>query len=387
VVLGYTHHKDNTQRKLWVEIDQKALVANIHLLKKTFKTTAIMAIVKSNAYGHGLVEVCQILFDLQLPWYGICDYDEAQVLCDLGCPGKILVLGPLHPAELSDIAHHIPKATVCLSSEDLIDAWLALKQPQQAFIKCDTGMSRLGISPHRFQTVLQKIKASPHRSLIRGIMTHYANTPSPPDHPDLPIKKQLAIYKTCISQYLSQGFTMDLCHGGASHPALLYKKARGDIVRLGGPIYGFFSTAESQRRLPDLHLQPVLSWKTRIVQIKDLHKGAQVGYGSTYTAKEDITMAVLPLGYWHGYFRKMGSNQESYVLIDDHKCPIIGSVSMTMMTVKLPRKSGFFIGQEVILLGKSPHHCLSATVLAGWQETIPYEITTSIHPSIKRIVV
>jgi alanine racemase len=374
----------------WVEISQSKLRKNYQTFAKMAGHAALMPVIKSNAYGHGLLEVSEALAFFEPEWIGVNSLREAQRLTREGVSSKILVVGPTFKQDLPFFKDC--GARFVLGHMDLLDAWLAMETPPHCHLKIDTGMSRQGFLLGELAGVIQKIKNSGKGfSLIEGVLTHFANVEDVFEHDYADL--QLSEFNTAVSELKAAGFE-GAVHAASSASSLLLPSSRFDIIRVGISLYGFWPSKATRlsfaqgvsKQEPEELLEEVLTWKTRVAQIKAVKKGRFVGYGCTYRAARDMKVAVLPVGYYEGYPR-LASSKQSYVLVDGHRCLVVGRICMNMMMVDVSDVPGVTVGIEAVLIGSSGEEKLSAAKVAEWADTIHYELLTRINSELQRVVV
>lgn len=388
--------------RTWIEVDKKALKHNLgQFLKIIPKRTRLMAIIKSNAYGHGLVLVAKFLAESRIwnlksknfnsildskfyfldsrLWFGVDSIVEALRLRREGVKNSILVLGYTLPARISDAAEHDISITVS-TFETLHDIARAKKRP--AFhLKTDTGMHRQGFFSHdisRLVRALKKYKLKPE-----GIFTHFASAKDVayPTHTYEQLKKFTSVCRT----FKKAGFQNIIRHAAASGGTLLFPKSHLDMVRVGMGLYGYWPSEESKIKNQELQitLKPVLTWKTIIGETKEVPKGAYVGYDLTERVHRKTKIAILPIGYWHGYGRGLSSIGE--VLIHRRRAKVLGRVSMDMVVVDITDIPRVRVGDEVVLIGAQGAGAVWASELGLKIGTSQYEILTRINPLIRRV--
>jgi len=350
--------------RTWVEIDIKALAENLRHIQARIGDTKCAAVVKSNAYGHGMEVVAKTMADGGVAWLCVDEFHEAVTLRDAGISTPILVMGYTLPAFFKEAVER--DISITLSSLQSIPENL------KVHIKIDSGMHRQGFLPEEVDTILDTLGD------IEGIYTHFASLDSHTH--DVFSQKQLDIFNTVV-QRLREGGHDPLVHASASSGALSDSTFHFHMVRLGILIYGLWPSAEMKEELEkELLLQPVLSWKSMVTEVKTVPKGEKIGYGCTFETKRETQIAVIPVGYWHGLDR--GLSNKGYVGIQGKKVPIVGNISMDMTVVDVTGLE-VAVGEEVMLIGGD----ISADDIAETLDTISYEVVTRINPQIQRVSV
>jgi alanine racemase len=377
----------------WVEIDSSALLFNIKNFKKIIdKKTKFYAVVKSNAYGHGIRQVSKIIQN-EVDGFAINHIPEINEIYDL-VDNPILVMGGYEESDLKNLLDKdYRRIMLVLSNSDQLKILKSiLKKDVQFFIKVDTGMSRLGYRPDskEFLQLLDLLKD--HQVQILGLMTHFSNVEDVTEQSYAYQQlQQFEKAKKILYQYFPKRKKFFRFHSASSAATMLIPKSHQDLVRIGISLYGLWPSLPTKLSVYNVyndsfHLKPVLKWKTRIVHINEVPPDSKVGYGCSYHTSNRTKIAVLPVGYNEGYDRSL-SNRSS-VIVRDKRAMVIGRVCMNMIMIDVTHIPNVQVGDEVILIGGSAKtkEEVSADDLADWANTINYEIVTRIHPSIPRIV-
>lgn len=366
----------NTDRS-WVEIDNKALEHNVSVFHNVTKGSRLMAVVKSNAYGHGMLEVAKILNN-KISWFGVDDLDEALTLRKAGIKKPILVLGYTQPSRYVEAAKN--RISITISSWDSLRHFLQIAHLKNLHIhlKLETGLNRQGMTE---QELLEVIKLLKNASGLEGIYSHFAAA-------ELADQKKYRDYcDKQMDKYERMARLIDpkhksLWHMGATAATINLPRSRYDLVRVGIGLYGLDPTSDIKLPLvKKVGLKPAMSWYSTIAQVKNVKKGERIGYNLTEQAKEDMKIAIVPVGYWHGYPRAL--SRVGKVLAHGRKCKIMGRISMCMTIVDVTNIPGVKAGDVVTLIGKG----LSAEEVATKAGTINYELVTRINPLLLRSIV
>jgi len=363
----------------FVEISRSAILHNLKQYQKIVgKSVEVMPIVKSNAYGHGMVEVAKIVSP-KVKWIGVVSLGEALELRKNNIRKKIFVLSYAQSRYLEQgIKQNISLPVYDLKYAKLISK-IAKKLKKNALIhiKVDTGTGRLGILPKDAFIFIKKIKEISNLK-IEGIFSHFAASEENQKY----TKEQLDSFNNVLEKLEEERIKIPYKHFSCSAATLVAPKAHFNMVRIGLSLYGLWPSPQAKKlalkNYPWLKLKPALVWKTKIVQVKFLPKGKKIGYGCTYTAKKKIKMAVLAVGYWEGYNRHYSNNND--VVIKNKRCPVIGRVCMNLTMVDVSKVKNVKAGDEVFLIGGG----VGADELAE-KITINYEIVTQINPILPRI--
>lgn len=357
----------------------------------TGSSTAMMAVVKSNAYGHGSEEVAKMLQTDGIRWFGVASFSEARHLRDHGIRHRILVLSYIDDPDLQTVCTIAKQQNITLPiytiemartlSRVAVHAGITLT----VHIKVDTGTTRLGFTPQELLGVYPTL--SKLRGLrIEGIFTHFADAENiATTFTDRQLSQLLRVHQ----QLNTDKHSIPLIHAACSAATLHNPNSRLHMVRLGIALYGLNpleSSATYRQRVPKwFSLQPVLSWKTTVLQVHSIHAGTTVGYGRTFMAKKPSRIATLPIGYADGFDR--GLSNIGSVLIKGKRAPVVGRVCMNLTMVDVTHIPHVKAGDEVVLIGKQGSARITAVEMADLLNTIHYEVVTRIHPDILRTVV
>ena len=374
----------------WIEIGRASLEHNIqqfrHLIGDSRKMTVV---VKSNAYGHGLLEVSRLAAEFDTDWLGVNSLEEARVLREGGIDLPVILLGYVPITGLRDAVANDLRLTVYNTEtvEELVKITSKLKKDTFLHIKTETGVHRQGIKGEDLLPFVERIRKYPYLK-IEGLSMHFANIEDTTDHSYA--QCQLEKFIEYVDLLGENDINIPIKHVACSAAAILFPETFFDMVRVGIGIYGLWPSKETylsciQDEREPVNIKPVLSWKTRVVQIKDVPEGAFIGYGCTYKTTRPTKLAVLPVGYYDGYDRHLSN--VSYVLISGKRAPLRGRVAMNFITVDVTDISEARLEDEVVLLGTQGRERISAEHLASLCGTINYEIVTRINPKIPRIVV
>ncbi len=373
---------------VWIELDREAPDHNLRELRRGLKKNTILcAVVKANAYGHGVKQMVPLLGSAD--WFAVNSMEEGIELRELGEKRPVLILGHVPLADLGEAIRHNLDLTVYNSEtlEALVRLDLAKTGTVRLHLKVETGTGRQGLLPEQVEGFVEQLKTVPEATLV-GVSTHFANIEDTLNHDYA--QAQLDRFQQALEILDRLKVRPEYIHTAATAAAILFDKTHFNLVRAGIGIYGlwpsretYLSTLLGHRPVPDL--RPVLTWKTRLVQIKDLPEGSYIGYGCTYRATRAIRVGVLPVGYADGYDRKLGN--AAYVLIRGKRAPVIGRVCMNLTMVDISDIPQARLEEQVVLMGRDGEERISAEAMAEWAGTINYEIVTRISPLLPRRVV
>jgi alanine racemase len=373
---------------VWIELDPEAPDHNLQELRRGLsKGTILCAVVKANAYGHGVKQMVPLFRSAD--WFAVNSLEEGIELRELGERRPILVLGHVPLGDLGEAVRHNLDLTVYNREtlETLARLDLRSSAPARLHLKVETGTGRQGILPEQVEGFVERLRTLPGAGLV-GVSTHFANIEDTLNHDYA--QSQLDRFQQTLEILAGLEVRPEYIHTAATAAAILFDKTHFNLVRAGIGIYGlwpsretYLSTLLGHRPVPDL--RPVLTWKTRIVQIKELPEGSYIGYGCTYRATRPIRVGVLPVGYADGYDRKLSNS--AYVLTRGKRAPVIGRVCMNLTMVDISDIPQAGLEEEVVLLGRDGEERISAETMADWAGTINYEIVTRISPLLPRKVV
>ena len=374
--------------RTWIEISERALTSNIQQLRSISNGARFCAIVKANAYGHGLQEISQIAGRAGVDAFGVDSIDDALILRDRFPNALIIVLGYTLSSRFEEAVRQ--QIHLTLYDREGIEALHEIASKSAAFgfvhLKIETGTSRQGVMEDELMTLLDLFKKSKHL-VLAGLSTHFANIEDL-DSPHY-ASMQFERFATSVRRVQEAGFSPEYIHCACSAAVLFYPDTHGTLVRAGISLYGIWPSEQNQmasrKRELDIDLQPVLQWKTRIAQIKSLPAGTPVGYGMTEILPRRSRIAVLPVGYFDGYDRRFSSKGE--VLVGGNRCRVVGRVCMNMMMVDVSAVANPEKDQEVVLIGRDGRHELLANQLAHQIGTIGYELISRIQPNLPRMIV
>lgn len=360
----------------WLEISKKALLNNIAQIKKNLAAkTKFIAVVKSNAYGHGLLQVAnQIKKNVDM--FAVYDFDDALLLRQNKITKPILMLGRVFPTQLpSAIKNNIE---ISCSNFDILESAKKI-----AIHLCiDTGLGRDGFVASDMKKVLQILQKS--HITVKGLYTHFA---APDDSAFNPYTKKQIAELMRWKKALAEIGIKPLIHASSTAGTFISEfDCKFDAVRVGGGIYGLWSSPEvfslNQKRTK---LLPAMSWKAVVVEVKSLPKGSHISYGCTFTLQRDSKIAILPVGYFDGIPRI--SSGKGRVVINGIKAPQLGRVTMNMIIVDVTNVKKIQVGDVATIVGSDGKEVVSAENWGDWSGSFNYEITTRINGALVRKVV
>jgi alanine racemase len=369
----------------WVEIDTRRLQANIDAFRSVIAPgTALMAVVKANAYGHGLETVTPAAAE-RADWLGVNCVDEALTITKLGIRKPVAILGHTPVDRLDAVAANGYRQVLYR-----LDVARALSGSAQKFgttakvhLKIETGTNRQGISIDGLAAFASELAKLPGLD-VEGAYTHFANIEDTLD-PSF-AESQLKRFREALALLAQMGIRPAQVHASATAGALLYADMDFNMVRVGIGVYGIWPSRETQiaarERGRRPALAPVLTWKTRVAQVKEVNAGDFVGYGLTYRASRPMKLVVLPVGYYDGYDRKLSNSGRA--LIHGQPASLVGRVAMNMTMLDVT-DIGADLDDEVVLIGRQGGAEVRVEELAEKIGTIAYEVVARINPSIPRM--
>ncbi|SYZ72132.1 Alanine racemase [Candidatus Zixiibacteriota bacterium] len=377
------------QNLTWLEIDSRAFSQNIKTIRKLAGKRLVAVAVKSNGYGHGLNEIISLLKKEKIEYIAVHSLEEASRARQAGWNREILVVGYVKLCDLAEVFRLNLELTVYNSETVTALGRLAEKKKVAADIhlKIETGTNRQGVEAGKLKKIVSLIKK--YRYLhLKGISTHFANIEDTTDHSYA--NYQLGEFNRLAGQIEKMGLRPELRHTACSAALLLFEDTKFDLVRPGIAVYGLWPSKEtylSYRLAGGSNgiLRPVLAWKTRVIQVKDVPADAFIGYGCTYRTSAKTRLAILPVGYSDGYDRSLSNL--AHVLIKGKRAPIRGRICMNLMMADITDIPGVKLEDEVTLLGRDGRENLTADQMAAWAQTVNYEIISRINEQIPRIIV
>jgi len=373
-------------RPTWAEVSLVTLRQNFRtVVKHAGAAVSVCAVVKADAYGHGAVECSRALQAEGAKWLGVTSLDEAIPLRDAGIEARILLMTGFWRGEESEIVRlrFTPTVWEPWHIESLENAAASRVGRHAVHLKVDTGMGRLGVSLDELPAVLKALSAAPHLA-FEGLSTHLASS----EIMDAPsVAEQERRFEETQRIVRAAGFHPSLVHMANTSALISRRETWNNMVRPGVALYGYYlpfqragrEVSGGTLRLP---VKPVLTWKTRILSMRNFAANQALGYGGTYVTKAPAQVAVLPVGYADGYNRQLSNRGR--VIVRDHYAPIIGSISMDLTLVDVTGIPGIAVGDEVILLGTSDGLSVDALEHARLANSSPYEILCNISKRVPR---
>jgi alanine racemase len=358
--------------RCWAEIDRSVLLHNLGVVRERIGTADVLAVVKANAYGHGLVGVSEaVASEVQL--FGVANLEEAIAIRTAGLPHPVIILGPALPAEQSAIVER--KFIPTISAIEEAEAFDRIG-PVSINFKVDTGMGRMGVPEIESLAAFKKVSA------LRNLRIHSVSTHMPVSNEDPGYTRdQLVRFRKVVEQFRAEVPGDYKAHVLQSAGTLAFNDTPHEIVRAGVMLYGISPLPEFQKLL-----RPAMAWKTRIGLIRDMPARHGISYGRTFITPREMRVATLSAGYADGYPRHL-SNRDAAVLVRGKRCPLLGRVTMDLIMIDVSQIRDAAVGDEVVLMGRQGDEEISTTELAERADTITWEIITRIGSRVRRVYV
>jgi len=375
-------------RPTWAEVCLGNLRQNYRTIRDYVGNgVTVCAVVKASGYGHGAVECSKALETDGATWLAVTSLDEAIPLREEGIATRILLMTGFWRGEEEEIVRLGLTPTVWeIGHIELLERAAArVGVPQHAIhLKLDSGMGRLGAAAEDLPALCAALKSSPHLKL-EGFATHLASS----EVLDAPsVNEQLKVFEDGRRLLREAGFDPPLVHAANTSAVISHHESWNTMVRPGLALYGYHLPFERAGRVVSggsklrLDVKPVLTWKTRILSLREMRAGQALGYGGTYTTKAPARIAVLPVGYADGLNR--GLSEGGRVIVREHYAPIVGRISMDLTLVDVTGIPGIAVADEVVLLGSHDGLSVDAREHAELAHTIPYEILCAISKRVPR---
>jgi alanine racemase len=374
-------------RPTWADVSLATLRQNFRTVQKHVgAAVTVCAVVKADAYGHGAVECSRALQGEGAKWLGVTSLDEAIPLRDAGIQSNILLMTGFWRGEEAEIIRLQLTPTVWelwqVESLDKAAAGLGVSR-HPVHLKVDTGMGRLGVAVEQLPAVLRALSAAKHLRL-EGLSTHLASS----EIMDAPsVAEQERNFEAARNMVREAGFEPSFVHMANTGAVISRRETWNTMVRPGVALYGYYlpfqragrEVSGGTLRLP---VKPILTWKTRILSLRNFAANQALGYGGTYVTKAPAHVAVLPVGYADGYNRQLSNRGR--VIVRDHYAPIVGRISMDLTLADVTGIPGVSVGDEVILLGSTDGLSVDALEHAELANSTPYEILCNISKRVPR---
>jgi alanine racemase len=376
-----------------ITLNKDSVTNNITFLRKKLGSQVeISAVVKANAYGHGIEQMVPLLEQAGVKHYAVFDYNEAlRVRQSLSENHPVMIMGFISDEDLQETINKGFEFFI-FNSERLIQAIkiaIKLQKPAKIHLEAETGMNRSGLNMLELNHALELMVDNKEHLILKGFCTHLAGAESITNY--FRIQQQIKKYHKMLEMVVAKNLNPEYKHMANSAAAFVYPKTRMNLVRVGIMVYGFWSSTETfihyinnkvQKNDP---LQRVLGWKSQIMSLKEIKTGEFVSYGTSYLAQSDIKTALIPVGYSCGYSRSLSN--KGRVLIRGHRCGIIGVVNMNMIIADVSNVPDAEIGDEVVIIGKQGDLEIKVSAFSDISSQLNYEVLAHLPLKIKRKVI
>lgn len=368
---------------VWAEVDLKAIAHNIRELRRITNPKArLMAVVKANAYGHGIIEVARQSLENGAKVLGVGNIEEGIQIRKAGIDAPVLIFGytsPVHAKKLIEL--NLTQTVYSYEvSRELSQAATAYNKKIKVHIKVDTGMGRLGLLREITASSVCEVESISRLPMLEleGIYTHFATADAlDKSYAD----KQFEIFMDILNQLRIAGLEIPVTHAANSAAIINMPETHLDMVRAGISIYGLYTSEEVDRSI--IKLKPAMSLKTKIIHLKKVPAGFKVSYGITYETEKPTTIATLSIGYADGLNRLLSS--KGRMLVCSHSAPIVGRICMDLTMLDVGNIPEIEIGEEVVVFGKQGNASISVDEIASTIKTINYEVVSTIMERVPRI--
>ena len=355
------------------EILLDAIGHNFRVVRAAAAGRRVLAVVKADAYGHGVVPVARKLQTEGVDGFGVALAEEGIELREAGINRAILVLNGISGGAHRDIIEAGLTPVLYEIAEAKAFEATAGGRPVDVHLKVDTGMGRLGVPLSALSSFLSALRGLPSIR-VAGLMTHLSTADSDPEF----VAEQLEGFARARGLVWRFGYRPAVLHAANSAALFRHPETHFDWVRPGISLYGYPGSASI-----DAPLRPAMRLRTEVLRVRTLERGESAGYGRSFRAQQRTRLATIPLGYGDGLLR--AASNRGHVLIHGVRCPIVGNISMDLTTVDVSQVPGVAIGDEVLLLGEHDGAFLSAADLAAAAGTIPYEVLTNVSRRVPRV--
>lgn len=376
----------------YLQISRSAYANNIDQLRKLLGGSTLCAVVKGNAYGHGIEQIVPLALENGVRDFAVFSADEAWRVKDL-LPGdaRLMIMGMV-PDEALEWAIREGVSFYVFNADRLqkaLDVARAQNSQARIHIEVETGMNRTGMDRKEFKRALVMLESHPEHLHYSGLCTHFAGAESVANY--YRIQKQIRRYKDFVAFSRKADMHPETLHAACSAAVIRYPATRLDLVRTGIMQYGFFPSPEIfidyTKRTGDFQnpFKRVIRWASRIMDLKKVAKGDYIGYGAGFQSNSDMCVASIPVGYAHGYSRSL-SNQGS-VLIRGQRHSVIGIVNMNMLLCDVSKLEQPRIGEETVIIGRQGEAEISVASFCEMSNQVDYELLTRLNAHIPRVIV
>jgi len=376
-----------------ITLSKSAMKQNLEFIASMLGPTQLSTVVKGNAYGHGIAEYCPVLYDLGIRHFSVFSADEAFAVRSVLPPEtEVMVMGYLSSDQL-DWAIETNTSFFVFDRGRLADALASAKRISRKAIvhlELETGMNRTGFQPDTWFKLIEEMKHNKGHLNLKGICSHLAGAESATNHGR--VMQQIQRFEHFKALLSEKGTFPDLqFHLACSAASMRYPQTRMDLVRVGILQYGFFPSEEMQAEYIAANpanpnpLKRVLSWTAHVLDVRTVAEGEYVGYGNSYCAEQAMTIAIVPVGYAHGFSRNLSNSGQ--ILIKGCVCPVVGIVNMNMTIVDVSHCVEVCRGDEAVMVGRQGHAELTVASFSSYSEQVNYELLTRLPMNIPRKII
>jgi alanine racemase len=365
-------------RPTFAEIDLPAIRHNLQAIKQRVAPAKVMAVLKANAYGHGLKAVAETALESQVDYFGVALLEEGIKLREYKFSNPVLVFGGFFDHQVEDFLRFDLEFTLFDKGNARVLSKIAKEfgKPTRVHIKVDTGMGRVGVAWQEAVDFAQQVAELSHLEMV-GIYTHLASS----DERDKTYSTtQLQRFEHVLAELERKNIAIPIKHAANSAAVLDLPNSYLDMVRAGVSMYGYYPSKETSRNLA---LRPAMAIKSRVIYLKEVAKDAFISYNRTYQTSRKTIIATVPIGYGDGYNRRLSNRGE--VLIRGRRFPVVGRVCMDQIMIDVGMDSGIQIGDEVVLLGRQGGEEITIYEMCEKLNTIPYEVTCWVSERVPRV--
>jgi len=363
----------------WVEIDLDAFRWNLEWIKKNISDVSILLVVKADAYGHGAVRISKFARECGVDMLGVATVDEGVQLRKAGIEIPVLVLSPILEDELDKLIENDLSASVSTVEFAESAAGVAGRKGKicRVHIEIDTGMGRAGLPLSKALDSVTEICGMNHLE-AEGIFTHFPAADSDEDY----TRDQISAFTGMVEQLSGRGITFRYVHAANSAAVINFPSSHFNMIRPGLSIYGHTSSVGLKDRVD---IVPVMTFKSRLLLVRDVPAGSSISYGRTYITEKPTTVGTIAVGYGHGICHRLSNRGE--VLFRRQRVPIIGRVTMDMTMVDLTGFDNPSAGEEVVIFGRQGDRQISVDEVSQWDGTLNYEVLTRISKRVVRVYI
>ena len=377
----------------WIELSRSALRRNLRFIRSVIgDRTELVSMVKGNAYGHGIEEFVPLAESLGVTRFAVFDAYEAERVVAVKRPETpLMITGMIDAAEVSWAVEN--GIEIWVADRGRLEAALAAgteARPARVHLELETGMNRTGFPEPELPLVAERLVAAGADVEVAGVCTHFAGAESLDNY--LRVTRQVQRFRELVASLTELGVATEVCHMECSAGAMMYRQPDIALARIGILQYGYWPSEETRihwatahDRLGDRPLRRVISWRSRVMSVKEVRTGEYVGYGSTYLAARPSRIASVPVGYAHGYARSL--SDQGRILVRGRRVPVVGKVNMNMLMADVTNVPGVQAGDEVVLIGSQNSQAITVGSFSEMSNQLNYELLTRLPAEIPRRVV